>query len=77
MQGDLNEKSFQLYLLAFFQKCKQGYFPWYNIGVNSDGAKALDKVSRQGSKASDKIKQFSMTRESVYLPCVCEGVGNI
>ena len=46
MQGDLNEKSFQLDLLAFFQKCKQGYFPWYNIGVNSDGAKAKELVGR-------------------------------
>ena len=46
MQGDLNEKSFQLGLLAFFQKCKQGYFPWYNIGVNSDGAKAKELVDK-------------------------------
>ena len=54
--------------VGFFQKCKQGYFPWYNIGVNSDGAKAKDKVSRQSpkiclrqgvkakSKAGDKTK---------------------
>ena len=46
MQGGLNDKFFQLGLLAFFQKCKQGYFPWYNIGVNSDGAKAKELVGK-------------------------------
>ena len=46
MQGNLNEKSFQLDLLAFFLKCKQRYFPWYNIGVNSDRAKAKELVGK-------------------------------
>ena len=65
MQGGLNEKYFQLYLLAFFQKCKQGYFPWYNIGVNSERQhkpKADDKKSvksvLKGGKENGKVATY-------------------
>ena len=74
MQGDLNEKSFHLCLLAFFQKCKQGYFPWYNIGVNNDGAKAkelvgkyLEKIIKSiKGKAFPKLADLSVRKERPY-----------
>ena len=74
MQGGLNEKFFQLCLLAFFQKCKQGHSPWYNIGVNSDGTKAkklvgkyLEKIIKSiKGKAFPKLADLSVRKERPY-----------